>query len=84
MRGPHLHRHRATPSEGLVGRKEHAQMPGTAPEGKWAEWVGIGKARPFISAPLLPSFSLSLIFPHSGQDYRTAAYWNLSVNTSFS
>lgn len=73
MCGPHLHRAQGDLSEGLVGAWEGAcACRELLRKGKWAEWVGIGKARPVhLCAPaalLLPESYL----PTLGQDYRTA------------
>lgn len=83
MRGPHLHRAQGDPLGGPGrGGRSMRRCRELLRKGKWAEWVGIGKARPVhLCAPatlLLPESYL----PTLGQDYRTAAYWNLSVNPS--
>lgn len=66
MRRPHLHRAQRDPSEGLTGAEgacaDAANRSGR--EDVLSGWV-LAKPDLFISAPLLPSFSLSLIFPYS-------------------
>lgn len=51
-------------------------------KGRCAEWVGIGKARPVhLRAPAALLLAESYL-PILDQNYRTAAYRNLSVNPS--
>lgn len=83
MRAPRLHRAQRDPLGG-PGRGGRSMRRCGKPlrKRRWAEWVGIGKARPVhLRAPaslLLPESYL----PTLGQDCRTAAYRNLSVNPS--
>lgn len=81
MRGQHLHGGQLDPAGGRGGwRMRRCCAP--LQKGRWAEWV---VAKLYLSISEAPAALLPL--PGSGlptlsQDYRTAPYWNLSVNPS--